>query len=150
MGIPEHPPVGWLIAYDYLWSSLAGVRDDGAKTYPCVIILAVRDRGPHAIVYAVAMSHSEPRDGRRAVAVPAKLKRWLGLDARPSWVYTDEVNVFAWPGSDLRPGDRVSVLPQARDGCVIARLPDDWFGTLRDHLVQGFRDERVQAIKRGS
>lgn len=43
----------------------------------------------------------------RSVAIPAKVKRHLGLDADTSWVVLDEVNEFIWPGVDLRPISRM-------------------------------------------
>ena len=40
--------------------------------------------------------------------LPAGVKRRLGLDASASWVVTNELNRFIWPGYDLRPISRSS------------------------------------------
>ena len=34
MHIPDEPPIGNLVAYEYLWLSQENTRDDGAKVYP--------------------------------------------------------------------------------------------------------------------
>jgi hypothetical protein len=38
-----------------------------------------------------------------AVEIPPRVKEHLGLDSERSWVILNEVNVFRWPGFDLRP-----------------------------------------------
>jgi hypothetical protein len=37
------------------------------------------------------------------VEVPLRVARHLGLDEERSWIVTTELNVFVWPGPDLRP-----------------------------------------------
>jgi hypothetical protein len=148
MKIPSLPPVGHIIAYEYLWLSQAGRRDDGKKAYPAAIILAREDVGPAPITYALGISHSPPTSEQRAIQVPPKLKRWLGLDAEPSWIYTSEVNIFVWPGPDLRPADQLSSRPDARDTCVIGHLPDDWFAMVLEHVAESYRLENMAAVKR--
>lgn len=56
-----------------------------------------------------------------ATAVPLRpaVRRTPGLHEAPSWVMTDEVNRFAWPGFDLRaipglPGDYAQGMLPAR------------------------------------
>jgi hypothetical protein len=51
------------------------------------------------------ITHS-PTEESRSIAIPAKVKRHLGLDADASWVILDEANEFFWPGVDLRPVSR--------------------------------------------
>ena len=34
MYIPDEPPIGNLVAYEYLWLSQENTREDGAKVYP--------------------------------------------------------------------------------------------------------------------
>ena len=150
MRIPAKPPVGHLVAYEYLWSSQAGDRDHGSKTYPVAVVLARQDRGPVPLAYVAAISHSPPRDGDRALPVPSKLKRHLGLDGEPSWIYTDEVNVFAWPGPDLRPARDLSSKPGATESCVIGPLPADWFAEVLRHLDESYRRFLVKPVPRGT
>lgn len=148
MKIPPEPPVGHVIAYEYLWASQADSREDGRKTYPAAIILSQQNAGPAPITYALGISHTPPIPGRRALQVPPKLKRWLGLDTESSWIYTDEINIFVWPGPDLCPADRLSHLPQAKGTCVIGPLPDDWFRTVLDHVAESYELQKMHAVKR--
>jgi hypothetical protein len=113
-GFPE-PQVGLVVSYAYLWfeESERG-QVEGAKDRPCAIVLAIEGPGdPGAPLYsdvsrrkqvAVApITHSSPRDLDAAVEIPPRVKVHLGLDSDRSWVVLDEVNVFVWPGYDLRP-----------------------------------------------
>ncbi|OEO30292.1 hypothetical protein VW23_022120 [Devosia insulae DS-56] len=70
MKIPAVPPVGFVLAYEYLWSSQAAAREDGMKTYPAAIILS-RDIGAATpVAYVVGISHKAPTEGERAIEVP--------------------------------------------------------------------------------
>jgi hypothetical protein len=42
MRIPDEPPIGNLVAYEYLWLSQKDTREDGAKVYPVALIFAKR------------------------------------------------------------------------------------------------------------
>jgi hypothetical protein len=148
MKIPAVPPVGHVVAYEYLWMSKAGRREDGEKVYPAAIVMARKDIGPTPIAFVLGISHMPPPARRRALQVPAKLKRHLGLDDAPSWIYTDELNIFAWPGPDLRPASYLSTLPSARDTCIVGALPGDWFKLVTAHLAQSHRLGGVATIRR--
>lgn len=37
-----------------------------------------------------------------AIEMPANVKRDLGLDRERSWIMTNEINSFRWPGPDVR------------------------------------------------
>ena len=80
--------------------------------------------------------------------VPPKLKRYLGLDDEPSWIYTDQLNIFVWPGPDLRPGEWLSTRPAASGTCVISPLPTDWFEEVKEHLAESYRLRMVETVKR--
>ena len=148
MQIPKEPPVGHVIAYEYLWHSQSAGREDGAKTYPCAVIMAMELAGPVKLAYVLGISHKPPGETERAIEVPIKLKKFLGLDDKPSWVYTDQLNVFAWPGPDLRPGDHISTRPAAKDNAVIGPLPSYWFETLKHHLIESQQLQALTPIKR--
>jgi hypothetical protein len=66
MKIPAEPPIGYVVAHEYLWSSKAKQRQDGEKTYPTALLLAKKDEFGATIVYALGISHMAPPDGRRA------------------------------------------------------------------------------------
>jgi len=80
--------------------------------------------------------------------VPPKLAHRLGLDREPAWIYLDQINVFVWPGPDLRPGSHISGHPAAGETCVIGPLPDDWFAMVQRQVLEGYRNRRVKLIKR--
>jgi len=45
MHIPDEPPIGNLVAYEYLWLSQENTREDGAKAYPVALIFAKKRAG---------------------------------------------------------------------------------------------------------
>ena len=70
----------------------------------------------------------------------------LGLDDQPSWIVLDDLNVFTWPGFDLRtvPGQQdryhYGFLPPKLFDSVIRqftqlRRQDRWAQTLRDEKI---------------
>lgn len=137
-----------MISYEYLWNSQADQTEEGRTAYPAAVVISRDDVGPTPIAYVLGISHSEPKAGDRAIPVPLKLKRYLGLDDEPSWIYTDQMNVFGWPGPDLRPGEWLSTRPAAAGTCVISPLPTDWFEEVKEHLAESYRLKKVKAIKR--
>lgn len=148
MKIPAVPPIGHVVAYEYLWASQAGERQDGAKTYPAALVMASQIEDGTVITYALGISHKAPTEDERALEVPPKLARWLGLDGKPMWIYTDQLNVFAWPGPDLRPADHLSDRPSAKGTCVIGELPFDWYEAVKEHLVESRKLGILKAQKR--
>jgi hypothetical protein len=145
-GYPD-PEVGLVISYSYLWSQEADMGQvEGRKDRPCAIILAIEpaEEGKPKEVAVAPITHSPPADLTVAVEIPQRVKQNLGLDSEPSWVILNEVNVFAWPGFDLRPikrGDsRVDYghLPPKLFDIMIGK-----FKTLRlaDKVTQTGRDE---------
>ena len=133
-GFPE-PRVGLVVSYSYLWSEEAeqGLVE-GKKDRPCAIILAVDEPAPNTAqrkqVAVSPITHSPPRDMSVAVEIPPRVKEHLGLDSERSWVILNEVNVFTWPGFDLR-----SI--KNGDGRVdYGFLPPKLF----DRLIEKFRD----------
>ena len=96
-----------VVRYAFLWSSEANAgRTEGRKDRPCVIVTAIRRVADGRFrVRVLPMTHS-PIEEARSIAIPAKVKRHLGLDADASWIVLDETNEFFWPGVDLRPISR--------------------------------------------
>lgn len=144
--LPE-PLVGLVISYAYLWSeeSKRG-QVEGAKDRPCALIMALEpsEAGQRKEVAVVPITHSMPLDASAAIEMPPRVKEYLGLDSDRSWVILNEVNIFTWPGFDLRPirkrGGRVDygVLPPrfvdrliakftelAEEGCVSQACRDE-------------------------
>jgi hypothetical protein len=104
--------------------------------------------GGQPVAYLLGISHSPPRPDERALPVPLQLKLRLGLDRQPAWIYLDQINIFVWPGPDLRPGSHVSNRPGASDTCDIGPLPGDWFAMLKREVVEAYRQRRLRLIKR--
>ena len=57
-------------------------------------------------VAVVPITHSPPQDLNTAIEIPPRVKQHLRLDGERSWVVLDELDVFTWPGYDLRPISR--------------------------------------------
>ena len=146
MRIPKTPPVGHVVAYEYLWRSQAHGNEDCEKVYPAAIILARKIWDPPRLHTPLA-SPTTPGTGRTGI-VPLKLKRHSGLDDEPSWIYTDQVNICVWPGPALRPAEWLSILPSAADTCVISALPSDWFDVVAAHLAESYSLKKVKTVKR--
>jgi hypothetical protein len=137
------PLPGLVIRYSFLWSREArsGVTE-GRKDRPCAIILATRpDIHGETRVVVVPVTHAPPRDPDTAVELPRDVKQALGLDPESSWICLDEINVFAWPGYDLRriPGS------ERYDYGV---LPERLFLQVRDGVVALHRSRRARLVPR--
>ena len=96
MALPE-PKLGLVVSYSYLWHHEHNTgRDEGTKSRPCVIVLAMENQTNGTVQVRVApVTHSPPGAGDAALEIPAAVKRHLGLDDARSWVILDEVNEFA-------------------------------------------------------
>jgi hypothetical protein len=124
------PLPGLVIRYSFLWSREARAgATEGRKDRPCAIVVATQPNADgETRVAVVPVTHAPPQDPGAAVELPASVKAALGLDLAQAWICLDEVNVFVWPGYDLRhvPGTQrydYGVLPQSlfeqvRDGVV--------------------------------
>jgi hypothetical protein len=130
MTLPRPAP-GLVISYAYLWRhEHRHGREEGVKARPCAIVLATQTEAADVVVAVAPITHSPPEDPGLAMALPANVKRHLGLDDAPSWIMADEVNRFVWPGPDLRPISRAA--PGRFD---YGFLPVDIFDALRRKIV---------------
>jgi hypothetical protein len=59
--------------------------------------------GSKTTVVVAPVTHSPPPDARSAVEIPAATKARLGLDHARSWIVTNDLNYFIWPGPDIQP-----------------------------------------------
>lgn len=104
--MPDYPTPkpGLVIRYAYLWKreAEAGLIE-GVKDRPCVVVLAVTRQKDSTRVVVAPITHSKPDDEAQTVKLTAATRRRLGLGEEDNWVVTNEVNVFRWPGPDLRP-----------------------------------------------
>jgi hypothetical protein len=137
------PAPGLVISYAYLWCSqhrAGGV--EGRKDRPCAIVVATTDEDGDTLVYVAPMTHSEPLAGG-GVEVPASVKRRLGLDAARSWIITDELTRFIWPGFDLRPVSR-----DRGDQFAFGFLPVELFEAVTASILDHRRTRRLTVVGR--
>lgn len=148
MILPDRPRIGLVVRYSYLWveDHEKGLRE-GSKDRPCAIVLAVRQIIETEVVYVVPITHS-PQEHGHAVAIPWQVKRHLGLDDDLSWIVTTELNVFVWPGPDLRPIRRDSSGRYDDVPCFYGVLPTEVLEQVKRSLSTNFRLRNVGAVKR--
>ena len=139
MPLPTTPFPGMVVRYSFLWSSEARAGEtEGRKDRPCVIVTAVKRIADGRFRVRVLPITHLPSEAPRSVAIPLKVKRYLGLDADASWIVLDEVNEFVWPGVDLRPVSRV------KPGVwTFGVLPSELFGEIQTKLRAMLRQRRT-------
>ncbi len=100
--IPEPKP-GLVIRFTYLWRDERDRgRDEGAKDRPAAVVMTYDEADGRKRVAVVPVTHSKPDARSGAIPIPAATARRLGLDDVPQWIVTREVNLFTWPGVDIR------------------------------------------------
>lgn len=144
MKIPPPKP-SQVIRYSYLWADEhdAG-QEEGRKDRPAAIVMALQaeeDRDVQVVV--VPITHSPPLDGADALELPQSVKRQLRLDEDRSWVALTEINVFVWPGPDLRP-----VSQGGEETVLYGYLPANLFRAIRDRLAANIRAGKARQVKR--
>ncbi len=139
MALPRTRFPGLIARYAFLWNAEARAgRTEARKDRPCVIVLAVhREADSRVRVRVVPITHA-PHRPDRAVEVPPKVQRHLGLDADASWIVLDEANEFVWPGVDLRP------IARAKPGVwTYGVLPHEVFEALQVRLRRILDQRRI-------
>ncbi len=139
------PKPGLVIRYAYLWRSEADKGyDEGVKDRPCAVVLATRREVNKTIVMVAPITHSQPGDASACIEIPTASKMRLGLDDERSWIVTSEVNVFTWPGPDVRPAD-----PRHPErGIAFGYLPGPLAQAMIDGVLQQMRTGRSKAVQR--
>ena len=100
----SEPKPGLVINYSFLWPHEADRgQDEGIKDRPCAIIVATEKEDGDRDILVVPITHTEPDPSRGAIALPPATMSRLGLGNDPSWIITDSLNRFVWPGPDIRP-----------------------------------------------
>ncbi|MGH6924571.1 MAG: hypothetical protein ACRED5_12605 [Propylenella sp.] len=149
MKLPDRPEIGLVLCYAYLWKEDAEAgRLESSKDRPAVVVLARRDVGPSELVYVAPVTHSPPSRPDEKVEIGHAVKRHLGLDADASWISATELNVFAWPGPDLRPIRRPLAGSSEDIPCYYGFLPRGLFNELKRAILANWAAGRVRAIKR--
>jgi hypothetical protein len=140
VSLPRAPFPGLIVRYTFLYSNENRQgRTEAGKDRPCVIVLAVQKETDQRFRVRVAPITHAPHDPGRAVALPPKVKRYLGLDEDASWIVLDEANEFVWPGVDLRP------IARAKPGVwSYGVLPRELFDELQSRLRSVLNERRAQ------
>jgi hypothetical protein len=142
MRIP-FPEVGLVIRYGFLWGDDADSgRESATKSRPCAIVTMVDTSGERPIVTVAPITHAPQPADQQPVEIPLAVKRALGLDDERSWIVTNEVNTFGWPGPDIEP------IAHGADIVVYGRLPRPLLIRTIHNLIEHVRAGRVRTIKR--
>ncbi len=139
MALLRAPFPGLIVRYAFLWSDEARQgqgRAEARQDRSCVVVVAVRREGDARFRVRVLPITHAAQHSDRAVALPAKVKRHLGLGADASWIVLDEANELIWPGVNLRP------ISRAKPGVwSYGVLPQEVFEDVRTRL-RAVRDQR--------
>lgn len=131
------PKPGLVIRYAYLWKREADAGlVEGVKDRPCVVVLAVTRQKDSTRVVVAPITRSQPNDETQTVKLTAATRRRLGLGEEDNWVVTNEVNVFRWPGPDLRP------TPTGR--YEYGELPAVVFAAIKDKILGAKRASPIE------
>jgi hypothetical protein len=141
MIIPD-PEIGLVIQFNYLWKREHEIgRENARYARPCAIVLAQRRDADGAIKVIVApITHSPPKGNTVAIELPRAVKVHLGLDEEKSWIVTDEVNEFAWPGFGLQ--------PNAAGQMAYGVLPNRFFQRVKQSVIDCLKAQRLARVPR--
>tara|TARA_Y100001972_G_scaffold115322_2_gene151892 strand:+ start:176 stop:565 length:390 start_codon:yes stop_codon:yes gene_type:complete len=93
-----------VLCYRYLWRTEAEAGCvEGLKDRPCAVVVAIQGDDEGRRVVVAPITHTAPLNPDQAIKLTRATQRRLGLDSDQSWIITSEVNVFSWPGPDIRP-----------------------------------------------
>jgi len=135
---------GLVIRYAYLWRSEAEAgRVESSKDRPCAVVVATMRHDGKTTVYVAPITHRPPSDSRYAIEVPLGTKKRLGLDDARSWIITNDLNAFTWPGPDIR------VIGRGEDrGFAYGVLPKALMVDLVLAIRRNVRDGRAKSVRR--
>jgi mRNA-degrading endonuclease toxin of MazEF toxin-antitoxin module len=137
------PKPAQVIRYTYQWADEhAAGREEGRKDRPAAIVMTIQPSPNQLRVVVVPITHTPPCSASSALEIPTDLKRYLGLDDQRSWVVVDELNMFNWPGPDLR-----TTSPNS-DSPLYGMLPSGFFRRVRDALVANIRAGKTRQVPR--
>jgi hypothetical protein len=141
VAIPDPEP-GLVVHFNYLWSSeFDRGRREARYPRPCAVVLSYRRTADGATIAMLApITHSEPREGDRAIEIPQAVKQLLGLDDQRSWVMVDEVNETAWPGFDLQ--------PDAKGRHAYGYIPRPLFQRIKAEMLKVLTDSGLTRVPR--
>lgn len=104
--------------------------------------MAVHRHSDELLVTVAPITHRPPAAGDRAVELPQATKRRLGLDEQRSWIVTNDLNRFVWPGPDLRP---VAGKPGT---FAYGLIPAALYELVRQSVLAHVAERSVQSVER--
>jgi hypothetical protein len=119
------PKPAQVLRYAYLWADEhdAG-HEEGTKNRLVAIVLTMQVDSNLLRVAVIPVTHSPATADTDAIEIPAIIKQHLHLDDQRSWIVLTEMNVFQWPGPDLRPANI-----HGADTALFGYLPAGFFRT---------------------
>lgn len=147
MIIPDDVYPGLVISYSYLWADeQQNGREEGIKDRPAVVVLSKNMKDGVLFVTVAAITHSPPRGEQGSIPVDPRIKERLKLDDDVSYVVTDELNTFVWPGPDLRPTAAGRGEPDA--SCVYGYIPQSLLTKIGLSIAEHRNQQRFRLVKR--
>lgn len=151
-GTPNHPSEqssstkSWntpepadVLSYAYLWADEADKgQEEGLKDRPVVVVVAREIVGDRIQLLVAPVTHRQPEEGQ-GIEMPPPVRRHLGLDTERSWIITDELNRFIWPGPDIR-------VARGADDPFYGAIPAKLFEAMRSAILANA--ERLRMTKR--
>jgi hypothetical protein len=140
------PEPGDVISYTYLWHREAAKgQDEGLKDRPSVVVVAQQIVGDRTRLIVAPVTHSPPQTSDQAIEMPSSVKKELKLDQDRSWIVTSEINIFIWPGPDVR------VASESPDNSpLIGAIPEWLFVKVRDAVATKSSSGKLKSVKRSS
>ncbi|MBV7257181.1 hypothetical protein KCG44_10345 [Pacificimonas sp. WHA3] len=138
------PEPGETLSYSYLWryEYEKGI-EEGRKDRPVAVIVALTGNDDKARLFVAPITTQTPDDRSSAIEVPARLKGPAGLDAERCWVVPNELNIFTWPGPDIRPVERVGERTP-----IIGAFPSAFYERIRAAVEQQIEKRAFAEVDR--
>jgi len=139
------PTPGDVLNYAFLWNYEARRgQTEGLKDRPCVVVLSVSQETYGLNVVVCPLTSQMPEPNASAVEIPHRIKNRLGLtDRDKSYAITSEINVFVWPGPDLRPFEK-----DGKKDIYFGQIPGNLLIRIRDEVLGHAKTQRLKTTPR--
>lgn len=141
MPLPEPRP-GLVIRYDYRWSREAAAGREQGKERPACLVAATDPATSPRFVVILPITHTRPDKETVGVAIPARVRKALGLDDAPRWVIVSEHNVDEWPNGGLAP------LPGRPGVFSYGFIPPGLFAQVKAKFLELSEKGRTEGVRR--
>ena len=137
------PVPGLVIRYSFLWSREARTgATEGRKDRPCAIVVAIPKDEYRRHEGCRRSGNAQRSSGSNDLSTASGgSQNRFGAQSNSSWVCLDELNVFSWPGYDLR-------VISGTDRIDYGHLPKSLFEAIRRGVLDLHRARRTKQIVR--